>query len=62
MANVIYSIAGDTVDPVFFPVVPDSFMKRETMAAKSDRRSQQAGDWHEIADQPILAPNDRWSF
>lgn len=62
MANNIYSISGDTVDPVFFPVVPDSFMKRETMPARNERRGQPQGEWHDITDQPILAPNDRWSF
>jgi hypothetical protein len=62
LENVIYSIGTDTVDPVFFAVVPDSFMKRAagTLVKGSDR--VQAEEWSDEQDLPLAYPADRWSF
>ena len=62
LTNVIYSIGVDTVDPVFFAVVPDSFMKRAsgTLVNGSDR--VEAEEWSDEQDLPLTDPADRWSF
>lgn len=62
MTNRIYRNAGDIVDPVFFAVVPDSFMKREQSVFQSDRAPFPTSDGHIIAERAALGPRDRWSF
>ncbi len=56
----LYSIDHDRVDPVFFPVVPDSFMKRDGSARPLHHRT--AGAWIEEFERPLIAAGDRWSF
>lgn len=58
---IIYSIEQEAVEPVFYPVVPDSFMSRDagrvsTFAADSGR------EWAEATDSVMAAPQDPWSF
>lgn len=48
----------NAVDTVFYPVVPDSFMTRDT-ASPFNAKFGTMG--HEV-DSPILAPHDPWSF
>jgi hypothetical protein len=61
-AMVIYSMDTNAVEPVVYPVVPDSFMSRES----ADHRGQThlAIDSHpsDVIDSPFLAPQDPWSF
>ena len=59
---VIYRIENEHVDPVFFPVVPDSFMDRSGAASVADRRRSDLVDWPEEIDRPFVSPRDRWSF
>jgi hypothetical protein len=61
--TVLYSIERDSVDPVFFAVVPDSFMTRESRGHLEPRQENWDGvDWEEARDAPLISPNDRWSF
>lgn len=60
MNHLLYSIERDRVDPVFFPVVPDSFMNRDGSARPVHHRSN--GAWVEEIERPIVAAGDRWSF
>jgi hypothetical protein len=62
LANVIYSIEVDAVDPVFFAVVPDCFMNRASGAAAQVRELSDADGWPADQDMPLVSPNDRWSF
>ena len=63
LAHIVYSIGVDTVDPVFFAVVPDSFMTGETGGiARQAEKWDRAEEWSEEQDQPLLSPHDRWSF
>ena len=58
---VIYSIDQDTVEPVFYPVVPDAFMKRRAVA--SSRAVFGSGiEWTEAFDSILATPRDPWSF
>jgi hypothetical protein len=59
---VIYSIERDIVDPVFFAVVPDSFMTRESGCRPASRQDWNGADWADEQDRPLISPNDRWSF
>ena len=62
MELVIYSIERDIVDPVFFAVVPDSFMTRESGCRPVPGQDWNGVDWVDEQDQPLTSPNDRWSF
>ena len=62
MANDLYSIARDVVDPVFFAVVPDSFMTRSSLGSQPFRADADSFGWTEAQDMPIVMPHDRWSF
>lgn len=62
LANDLYSIARDVVDPVFFAVVPDSFMTRSSLGSQPFRASTDSFGWAEEQDMPIVMPHDRWSF
>ncbi|QLH38655.1 MAG: hypothetical protein HWD60_06500 [Defluviicoccus sp.] len=62
MANIVYNMDGETVDPVFFAVVPDSFMTERFGVTTDVRDWGRAEDWSEEEDQPLLSPHDRWSF
>jgi len=63
LVNVIYSIERDIVDPVFFAVVPDSFMTRSSIGHPASALPAEDDDWDaEIEDAPVVAPRDRWSF
>ncbi|HEX2365736.1 MAG TPA: hypothetical protein VHJ00_12015 [Bradyrhizobium sp.] len=62
MKLTIYSIERDAVDSVFFAVVPDSFMTRESEAKPSVRQNWDGADWADEKDRPLVSPNDRWSF
>jgi hypothetical protein len=58
----IYSTDTDSVEFVFFAVVPDSFMNRESVPGSHRSRKATGNDWADETDQPILAPHDPWSF
>lgn len=60
MNHQFYSIERDHVDSVFFPVVPDSFMKREGTVQPVHHRT--ARTWIEEIERPIIAAGDPWSF
>lgn len=62
MTNVLYSIDRDVVDPVFFPVVPDSFMNRTSQAGAMPAARPANISWNDEQDTPIVAPHDPWSF
>lgn len=57
-----YSMDGDSVEPVFYAVVPDSFMNRDLTSGTTRPRHVFAGSWPEETDVPVLAPRDPWSF
>ena len=59
MNHLLYSIERDRVDPVFFAVVPDSFMKGDG-SVRPQRRSSR--EWRDEVERPIIASGDRWSF
>jgi hypothetical protein len=59
---VIHHIDSNTVDPVFYAVVPDSFMTRESINGSIRPHNSKFGDWADEIDSPILAPHDPWSF
>ena len=62
MANITYNTELDGVDPIFYPVVPDSFMLRgeERVVAQAPRHW--STEWPEQIDRPLSSPRDRWSF
>lgn len=57
-----YRIERDSVEPVFFAVVPDSFMNRDTKDGTVRPRFVAEGAWRDEMDVPVLAPRDPWSF
>lgn len=62
MQLAISSIERDIVDPVFFAVVPDSFMTRESDCRPVPGQDRNGVDWIDEQDRPLISPNDRWSF
>ena len=62
MTKSVYSTGATVVDPVFFAVVPDSFMRGAAEDLSASRHSAPAGDWPEEVDRPLVSPHDRWSF
>jgi hypothetical protein len=56
-----YNATNGVVDPVFYPVVPDSFMNRHSEASVGVRPEPEAFVFAE-AEAPLLAPRDPWSF
>lgn len=61
MNTLFYNAQNVVVDPVFYAVVPDSFMNRQSEAAVGERPAPDFFLRIE-ADAPLLAPSDRWSF
>ncbi len=59
--TLFYNARNGVVDPVFYPVVPDSFMNRQSDAAVGERPAPNFVV-HREADAPVLAPRDPWSF
>ncbi|QNT69696.1 hypothetical protein [Defluviicoccus vanus] len=59
MNHLLYNIEHDRVDPVFFAVVPDSFM---TGSGSVRPHHRSGGEWREEVERPIVASGDRWSF
>ena len=59
---VIYNIDTDGVDPIFYPVVPDSFMSRSPERIVAAPSHPLSAEWPEQIDRPLLAPRDHWSF
>ena len=57
-----YSIDRDSVEPVFYAVVPDSFMNSDPRSGLSRSRHVIAGTSRDETDVPVLAPSDPWSF
>jgi hypothetical protein len=57
-----YSIERDIVDTVFFAVVPDSFMRRESAWFGENSRPFATADWPLETERPLAVPGDRWSF
>jgi len=58
----IYCTDREIVDPVFFAVVPDSFMTRESNGKVVSRATWDGPLADDELDQPLIAPHDRWSF
>lgn len=58
----LYSIEREVVDPVFFAVVPDSFMTRSSSGQPVANVRAELLDWADEYDMPIVTPHDRWSF
>lgn len=56
-----YNATNGVVDPVFYPVVPDSFMNRHSDASVGVRPEPGAFVVAE-AEASLLAPSDPWSF
>jgi len=61
LTNAIYSIERDSVDPVFFAVVPDTFMTQGSGGQPVELRRDVA-EWSGDLGRPFVAPQDRWSF
>jgi hypothetical protein len=59
---IIYNIDTDGVDPIFYPVVPDSFMSRDQDRIGAPSPHPLSAEWPEQIDRPLLAPRDHWSF
>ncbi len=59
---VIRDIETNAVEAVFYPVVPDSFMTRESGGPSALAANARFGGWAPEMDSPILAPHDPWSF
>ncbi len=59
---VIYSMEVSAVDPVFFPVVPDSFTNRGSANRDGQIQRAIASGWKDEVDTPFLSPQDPWSF
>lgn len=59
---VIYSMDANAVEPVFYPVVPDSFMSRHPGNVAERSTTSRFGEWQDEVDRPLLSPCDRWSF
>lgn len=59
---VIHNIETNAVEAVFYPVVPDSFMTRESATHGSAVFNAGFGVAANQIDSPILAPHDPWSF
>jgi hypothetical protein len=53
---------ANAVEPVFFPVVPDSFMSLESAERRGHTQRAVDGGWNDETDTPFLAPQDPWSF
>jgi hypothetical protein len=53
---------ANAVEPVFYPVVPDSFMTRGSVERRGRIQRPVDGSWNDVIDTPILAPQDPWSF
>lgn len=62
MTNSVYSTHATAVDAVFYPVVPDSFMRNRSNDAKAMASRVAVADWPEEIDRPLVSPHDRWSF
>lgn len=58
----LYSIEHEIVDTVFFAVVPDSFMRRDTTSSGETDRQLTRAEWPLETDRPLSVPGDRWSF
>ncbi len=58
---VIYSIDQDTVEPVFYPVVPDSFMKRNPGSGPA-HTARGGHEWKDAHEALFVIPHDPWSF
>lgn len=59
---ITYSMDRDTVEPVFYAVVPDSFMNRDAKGGTTRPRHSAGGSWRDETDVPVVAPSDPWSF
>lgn len=59
---VIHNIETNAVGAVFYPVVPDSFMTRDSATHSSPVFNAGFGVLANEIDSPILAPHDPWSF
>ncbi len=62
MTNKFYSNHATAVDAVFFPVVPDSFMRRDSGDSLRSNLALLGTEWPEEVDRPLVSPHDRWSF
>jgi hypothetical protein len=57
----MYNIEHDSVDSVFFAVVPDSFMNRSG-SVSGKRFAMSETDFADATIATLVAPHDRWSF
>lgn len=62
MNTLYYSMENGAVDPVFYAVVPDSFMSRPSDGVVGKRPAPDLFAASDEADTPLLAPHDPWSF
>ena len=62
MTRNLYNTDVASVDPVFYPVVPDSFMNRDGSPSRSRAKAAGGAEWPEEVDRPLVSPHDRWSF
>ncbi len=62
LQNSLYSIEHEIVDTVFFAVVPDSFMRRDTTSNGETDRPLTGAEWPLETERPLSVPGDRWSF
>lgn len=60
--TLLYSMENGAVDPVFYAVVPDSFMSRTSGGAVGERPASDIFTLRHEADASLLAPSDPWSF
>jgi hypothetical protein len=57
----IYNMELEAVEPVFYAVVPDSFMNRES-AGEARQLPEGGSEWTEASEAVFIAPHDAWSF
>jgi len=59
---VTHDIETNAVEAVFYPVVPDSFMTRDSTNRSAPQFNARFGVLVNEIESPILAPHDPWSF
>lgn len=63
MEKSFYSTVPLAVDSVFFAVVPDAFMTRESGGHITPANGASGSTaWPSECERTLLAPHDRWSF
>jgi hypothetical protein len=57
-----YPTGVETVDTIFYPVVPDSFMHRDGGTVSKDASERSARPWPGELARFTRSSQDRWSF